>query len=54
MEKKDQKLLLMISQELLDKIDDYRFKNRINSKAEAVRQLIEKALSTSKKETAKK
>jgi metal-responsive CopG/Arc/MetJ family transcriptional regulator len=54
MSKKDQKLLLMISQEQLDQIDDYRFKNRINSRAEAVRQLIEKALGSPKKETSKK
>ena len=42
--KKDQKLLIMISQDLLQNIDDFRFRNRIPSRAEAVRQLIEKSL----------
>jgi len=41
---KDQKLIIMISKDLLQEIDDFRFRNRIPSRAEAVRQLIEKAL----------
>jgi len=38
------KLLFVIPQELLDRIDDYRFENRINSRSEAIRQLIEAGL----------
>jgi metal-responsive CopG/Arc/MetJ family transcriptional regulator len=41
---KDQKLIFMIPQDLLQKVDDYRFQNRIPSRAEAIRQLLEKAL----------
>lgn len=45
---------IQIPTEMLDWIDDYRFKNRIQSRSEAVRQLIEKSLGSSKKETSKK
>ncbi|MCF6147330.1 MAG: hypothetical protein E3K37_01590 [Candidatus Kuenenia sp.] len=45
---------IQIPTEMLDLIDDYRFKNRIQSRAEAVRQLIEKALGSPKKEPSKK
>ena len=31
---------------LLDQIDDYRFKHRVASRAEAIRQLIQKGLAT--------
>lgn len=55
-EKKTDKTFIniQIPTEMLDWIDDYRFKNRIQSRAEAVRQLIEKALGSSKKETSKR
>lgn len=52
--KQDQKLIIQVSKELIEQVDDYRFKNRIQSRAEAVRQLLEKALGGSKKETSKK
>lgn len=52
--KQDQKLIIQVSKELIGQVDDYRFKNRIHSRAEAVRQLIEKALGSPKKETSKK
>lgn len=52
--KQDQKLIIQISKELIDKVDDYRFTNRIHSRAEAVRQLIEKALGSPKKGSQKK
>ncbi|MEP9410114.1 MAG: hypothetical protein HRF42_01690 [Candidatus Brocadia sp.] len=45
---------IQIPTEMLNWIDDYRFKNRIQSRAEAVRQLIEKALGAPQKETSKK
>jgi len=38
------KLLFVIPQELLKQIDDFRFANRICSRSEAVRQLIEAGL----------
>ena len=52
--KQDQKLIIQVSKELIEQIDDYRFKNRLQSRAEAVRQLIEKSISSPKKETSKK
>lgn len=52
--KQDQKLIIQVSKELIEQVDDYRFKNRIQSRAEAVRQLIEKSLGSPKKDTAKK
>lgn len=48
------KLLFVIPQELLDRIDDFRFENRINSRAEAIRQLIEAGLAVSKPKAKKK
>jgi metal-responsive CopG/Arc/MetJ family transcriptional regulator len=41
------KLLFVIPEELLTRIDDFRFNNRINSRSEAVRQLIEAGLMAS-------
>jgi len=34
------KMMLYMSKELLEKIDDFRFENRFYSRAEAVRELI--------------
>ncbi len=45
---------IQIPTEMLDWIDDYRFKNRIQSRSEAVRQLLEKALGSPKKDPLKK
>lgn len=39
-----QLLHILIAPELLKRIDDWRFANRIESRAEAVRQLIEAGL----------
>ena len=38
------KILLLIEEELLKRIDDFRFENRIDSRSEAMRQLIKEAL----------
>lgn len=38
------KILLPLPDELLEKIEDYQFDNRISSRVEAIRQLIEKGL----------
>lgn len=35
---------LSLPRELLERIDDYRYRNRIPSRAEAIRRLVEKAL----------
>lgn len=43
------KILFVIDQELLKRIDDFRFDNRIASRSEAVRQLIEAGLATKTK-----
>ncbi len=39
------KILITFDEDLLKRIDDYRFENRINSRSEAIRRLIEEALS---------
>jgi hypothetical protein len=41
---KTERLLLMIEPGLIRRIDDYRYSNRISSRAAAVRGLIEKSL----------
>ena len=41
---KDTRIITPMPQSLVDRIDDYRFKNRIASRAEAIRKLIEAAL----------
>jgi metal-responsive CopG/Arc/MetJ family transcriptional regulator len=52
---KKPKLIMVMEDELLTRIDDFRFENRINSRSEAIRQLIEvglKVLSKGTKEEA--
>lgn len=44
---KDVKLLIMIDEDLLKRINKFRFKSEIGSKSEAVRQLLEKGLASS-------
>jgi metal-responsive CopG/Arc/MetJ family transcriptional regulator len=39
------KILITLDDDLLTRIDDFRFGNRINSRSEAIRRLIEEALS---------
>lgn len=41
---KDTRIITPMPQSLVDRIDDYRFRNRIASRAEAIRKLIEAAL----------
>ncbi len=38
------RILLTVDDELLERIDDYRYGNRIPSRSEAIRRLIEDAL----------
>lgn len=44
MDKKDQKLSVMMDKETLEKIEYYRFKNKNRSKSEAALELILKSL----------
>lgn len=39
------KVLLILDDELLKRIDDYRYENRIPARTEAIRQLIHNSLS---------
>ena len=45
-------ITLLVDEELLERINDFRFGNRIESKSEALRLLIEKGLETSEEEGA--
>jgi metal-responsive CopG/Arc/MetJ family transcriptional regulator len=38
------KILFVADNDLVKRIDDFRFDNRINSRSEAIRRLIEEAL----------
>ena len=38
------KILFVADNELVDRLDDYRFENRINSRSEAIRRLLDEAL----------
>jgi metal-responsive CopG/Arc/MetJ family transcriptional regulator len=41
------KIILVMEENLLTRIDDFRFENRINSRSEAIRRLIEAGLAAS-------
>jgi metal-responsive CopG/Arc/MetJ family transcriptional regulator len=43
-EPKDQRIIIPMPKSLVDEVDDYRFKNRIASRSEAVRELLQKGL----------
>jgi hypothetical protein len=47
------KILFVIDNELLEKLKDYRFENRINSMSEAIRQLLEMGLAAARKKSVK-
>ena len=38
------KIIFVADKELLDRLDDFRFENRINSRSEAIRRLLEEGL----------
>jgi metal-responsive CopG/Arc/MetJ family transcriptional regulator len=48
------KILITLESNLITRIDDYRFNNRINSRSEAIRKLLEEALSAQKNKAIKK
>jgi len=41
------KIIFVMEEDLLKRIDDFRFGNRINSRSEAIRRLIEEGLKVS-------
>lgn len=43
-EPKTERFQMAVSADWIDKVDSWRFANRINSRATAIRQLVEKAL----------
>ena len=38
------KIIFVADNELLERLDDFRFENRISSRSEAIRRLLEEAL----------
>jgi metal-responsive CopG/Arc/MetJ family transcriptional regulator len=46
-------ITLAVDEELLERINDYRFENRIESKSEAIRKLVEKGLQDYEKKAKK-
>lgn len=48
------KILFVVDDELLARIDDYRYANRIPSRAEAIRRLVEASLAAAEKPPKKK
>jgi metal-responsive CopG/Arc/MetJ family transcriptional regulator len=47
-DEKDPRIITPIPRRLLDAVDDYRFANRLASRSEAIRRLIELGLEASK------
>jgi metal-responsive CopG/Arc/MetJ family transcriptional regulator len=43
-DEKDPRVILPMSRELLQRVDDFRFENRFNSRAEAIRRLLQSGL----------
>jgi metal-responsive CopG/Arc/MetJ family transcriptional regulator len=51
---KKPKIIFVMEDDLLKRVDDFRFDNRINSRSEAVRRLIESGLESAKPKAKKK
>jgi metal-responsive CopG/Arc/MetJ family transcriptional regulator len=47
------KIILVMKDDLLKRIDDFRFENRVNSRSEAVRRLMEEGLKKYEKKSKK-
>lgn len=45
------KILFVADAELVERLDDYRYENRIPSRSEAIRRLLEEALKNYKKKS---
>jgi metal-responsive CopG/Arc/MetJ family transcriptional regulator len=50
---KKPRIILMIEENLLKQIDDFRYENRIPTRSEAIRQLVKEALKKYKKKPKK-
>jgi len=48
------KIILVLEDNLLKRIEDFRFDNRVNSRSEAIRRLLEEALKKYEKPQLKK
>ena len=44
MASKNPKILITLNKKLIEKVDDYRYENRIPSRSEAIRRLLDEAL----------
>jgi len=53
MASKNPKILMTLTRDLIDKVDDYRYENRIPSRSEAIRRLLIEALKKYEKKTKK-
>jgi metal-responsive CopG/Arc/MetJ family transcriptional regulator len=47
------KIIFVANEELLKRLDDFRFENRVNSRSEAIRRLLEEALTKYEKKPKK-
>ncbi len=47
------KILLTIDKDLLEKVEDFRFENRINTRSEAIRRLLKEGLTKYQKKAKK-
>jgi len=45
------KIIFVADNELVERLDDFRFENRINSRSEAIRRLMDEALKNYEKKT---
>ena len=45
------KIIFVADNELIERLDDFRFENRINSRSEAIRRLMDEALNKYEKKT---
>ena len=48
---KKPKVLITFNEQLLNRVDDFRFENRINTRSEAIRRLINEGLKNYEKKT---
>ena len=44
MASKNPKILITLNEKLIEKVDDFRYENRIPSRSEAIRRLLDEAL----------
>jgi metal-responsive CopG/Arc/MetJ family transcriptional regulator len=54
MPRKNPPITMTLTEQLLKQVEDFRFENRINTRSEAIRRLLEEALKKYKKRKPKK